>query len=472
MKSLRAQLILSHILPLLILLPLLGVLLLYIVETQVVLADFADELAREAVILAQVASAQQGLFADQAQAEVFVRAAGLQYDRNVALFQADGSQFAVVVDTNVIQAPLLTASELEGLNNGQVKTRSAFNADPSLVNLQAFAPVLDPQQRLIGIVRVSEHIDRVYTRLTQMRLLILGATFIALLVAVAVGTVLATRTARRLDAVTGAIMQVASGGSVAPPDRTMPSEFRGAFEAVNDLQKRLQDSEAVRKRLLANLVHELGRPLGALQAAVHALLGGADKDPALRLELLEGMDGQIERLKPLLDNLASLHGGLSGAIELHRSQVNLNDWLPKAVVTWREAAEQKGLAWTQEMSADLPTLNMDGNRMSQALGNLISNAIKYTPESGSVNLSAGRQENEVQISVQDTGLGISREEQSRIFDPLYRGNPTQGAALNRFPQGMGLGLAIARDVVAAHGGRIEVESEVGKGSRFTIVLPV
>jgi signal transduction histidine kinase len=268
-----------------------------------------------------------------------------------------------------------------------------------------------------------------------------------------------------------AITGVAYGTPVTLKPDAMPREFGAALAAVTDLQTRLQESETTRKRLLANLVHELGRPLGALQAAIHALRQGADQDPALRDELLQGMDLQVERLKPLLDNLASLHGGLSGALELQQAPVNLNEWLPKTIVTWREAAEQKGLVWLQEIPSSLPVVNLDANRMAQALGNLLSNAIKYTPEGGTITVSAGEHARHVWIAVQDTGMGISPEDQQHIFDPLYRGNPAAESATNRFPQGRGLGLSIARDVVTAHGGSIRVESMLREGSRFTIILP-
>lgn len=471
MKSLRAQLILSHVLPLLILLPLLGLLLWYIVETQVVLANFTDELTREAASLAQIASAEQRIFTDQGQGLFFVRAASAHYNRNVALVEADGDEFAALADPNTLPSQEPNTEELTALNEGKIETRADFNVNAALVNVQALAPVLDAQQRLVGIVRVTEHVDRVYARLTQMRVLILGVTLAALVVAVGIGTLLATRTARRLDSVTNAITQVAHGGTMAIAAGDMPTEFQAAFAAVNDLQSRLQESEDTRKRLLANLVHELGRPLGALQAAIHALQRGADSDPVLRQELLEGMDAQVERLKPLLDNLASLHGGLSGAIVLQKTPVDLNEWLPKIIVTWREAAEQKGLKWEQDITSNLPVVNMDPNRMAQALGNLLSNAVKYTPEGGTVSVGAAADAQNVRLVVRDTGMGISPDEQARIFDPLYRGNPAQTVATNRFPQGMGLGLSIARDVAVAHGGSITVESAVGQGSTFTIRLP-
>jgi signal transduction histidine kinase len=465
MKSLRVQLLLSHVLPVLILLPVLGLLLAYIIETQVVLSSLADELAREAATLAQAAERQEFIFLNQEQGETFVRVASEEFEHHVALFRADGQEWAIVVQQTAPVSEAPTSEELDALEDGTLRERAEFNLDPSQARVEALAPVFNAQQQLLGIVRVTDHIDRVYERLTQMRLLILGATLAAVLLAAGIGAFLANRTANRLNQVTGAIRQVAQGQTPVVAEAAMPTEFGTAFEAVNDLQSRLRESEATRKRLLANLVHELGRPLGALQAAIHALQQGADNDPALRRDLLQGMDAQVERLKPLLDNLASLHGTSTGAMTLQRAPTNLNEWLPKVIVTWREAAEQKKLNWNQEIPAFLPTINMDANKMAQVLGNLLSNAIKYTPEgSGTITVRAAARNDTLEISVQDTGIGISAEDQQHIFDPFYRGHNA------RFPQGMGLGLSIAREIVDAHGGRIEVESELGKGSVFRVFL--
>ncbi len=109
---------------------------------------------------------------------------------------------------------------------------------------------------------------------------------------------------------------------------------------------------------------------------------------------------------------------------------------------------------------------IDPDRLAQALGNLLSNAIKYTPE-GTVSVEASVQDSRVAIVVSDTGIGIAPAEQERIFEPFYRSRRDK-----RFPQGMGLGLSIARDLVHAHGGRLEVESTPEQGSRFTIFLPL
>jgi signal transduction histidine kinase len=239
------------------------------------------------------------------------------------------------------------------------------------------------------------------------------------------------------------------------------------LQAVNTLVERLDTLEQARRQLLANLAHELGRPLGALRSAIQALLGGADREAALRQELMLGMDAEIGRLQRLLDDLARLHDQVLGTLELNRRPTALNDWLLRTLAPWREAAQDKELSWEAAIPAGLPTLELDADRLAQAVSNLLSNAIKYTPSGGAVSIEAGVEDDAVWIGVSDTGPGIDAEEQARIFTPFYRGR-----SAGRFPQGMGLGLTIARDLVVAHGGRIEIDSTPGQGSRFTIWLPL
>jgi two-component system sensor histidine kinase BaeS len=133
---------------------------------------------------------------------------------------------------------------------------------------------------------------------------------------------------------------------------------------------------------------------------------------------------------------------------------------------WQELAGEKGQRWEATVPADLPPIMADPMRLSQAIGNLASNAVKYTPADGAICVTTGESDEEVWIKVCDTGPGIASEELDAIFTPFFR-----GAQEKRIKQGMGLGLTIARDVVVAHGGHIDVQSEPGAGSHFCIYLP-
>jgi signal transduction histidine kinase len=272
---------------------------------------------------------------------------------------------------------------------------------------------------------------------------------------------------RPLVRVTRALDRLSREDQFSPLPEQGPRETQVLARSFNRLVERLRGLEQARRQLLANLVHELGRPLGALRSAIQALLRGADQDEILRHELLVGMEGETDRLRRLLDDLADLHDQVLGSLELDRRTIALGEWLTHTLGPWREAAQEKGLRWRVTVASPLPALQADPDRLGQVLGNLLSNAIKYTPSGGQVSVGAGAEGGMAWVRVSDTGPGIAPEEQERIFDPFYRSQPGR-----RFPQGMGLGLSIARDVVVAHGGRLELESAPGLGSHFTVFLPL
>jgi len=227
----------------------------------------------------------------------------------------------------------------------------------------------------------------------------------------------------------------------------------------------LHSLETSRRQLLANIVHELGRPLGALRSAIHALSKGAADDPALLADLTRGMDDETFRLQYLLDELANLYDNTTGSLELDRQPVETARWLRDVLIPWQAAALEKHLAWQEEFPDDLPSISVDAQRMAQVLGNLASNAIKYTPSGGIVKVSAGVDEGRFWLKVNDTGAGVRADEREKIFLPFYRGDTGR-----RIKQGMGLGLTIASELVSAHGGQLSVESTPGKGSVFTVTL--
>jgi signal transduction histidine kinase len=179
------------------------------------------------------------------------------------------------------------------------------------------------------------------------------------------------------------------------------------------------------------------------------------------------MDEEAEHLGHLLDDLAGLHAQVLGTLELNRQPMALAEWLTLILPPWRESAQAKGLRWEANIPRSLPTLEVDPDRLAQVLGNLLNNAIKYTPPKGTVSVDAGVKGEEAWIRIGDTGPGITAEEQERIFAPFYRSQRGR-----RFPQGMGLGLNIAYTLVAAHDGRLELDSTPGLGSRFTVWLPL
>lgn len=467
LKTLRKRFIFSHVLPLLVIVPLMGIALIYVLETQVLLTSLSSELVGQALLAVEIMSDRKDIWHDPARAQTFVTLIGSHVEARVMLLDPDGRLIASSdsADADRLRQPLELA-DLPQVLAGDVSVRTAYSRHLHKEIVDVLAPVIGPDQQVVGIVRLTHRLTSVYEQFLRLRYLISGVLLGGLLLGAAVGWVLALNLERPLQEVTQAIWHLESGDRLVPLPEHGPREIKLLLHSVNALVERLHSLEDARRRLLANLVHELGRPLGALRSATQALLGGADEEVILRRELLIGMDEELDHLQRLLDDLAGLHGRVSGTLELNRRPTVLGQWLHHTLAPWREAARAKKLDWQAAIPAALPTLEVDPDRLAQALGNLLSNAIKYTPPLGTVSLSAGVEREAIWIQVSDTGPGIAPEEQERIFTPFYRSGSGR-----RFPKGLGLGLSIARDLVVAHGGRLEVESTLGHGSEFTIWLP-
>jgi two-component system sensor histidine kinase BaeS len=468
LRSLRSRFVLSHVLPLAIIIPVMGVALIYVLETQVLLGVLSGELEDQAELAARVAAERPTIWHNPEQAHTFVTEVGADLSTRVMLIDTGGHLLASneASDDERLGQPL----QVDGLEialAGDISVRSAYSRHMQKEIVDVLAPVLGQGGDVVGVVRLSHRLVNVYEQFLRLRYLIGGVLVVGLLLGTVAGWVLALNLEQPLRDVTGAVQQLASGERLAPLPERGPQEIRNLLHAVNVLLQRLLSLEQARRQLLSNLVHELGRPLGAFRSATQALLGRSGEDAELRQELLVGMDAEIDRLGRLLDDLSGLHDQVLGTLELNRQPTDLGAWLRQMLPPWREAAQAQGLKWKTSLPPDLPTVNVDPMRLSQVVGNLLSNAIKYTPPQGTVTLSVGADEQEAWIRVSDTGRGITPEEQERIFAPFYRSQPGR-----RFPQGMGLGLSIAYTLVAAHGGRLEVDSTPGLGSHFTVRLPL
>jgi signal transduction histidine kinase len=445
MRTLRGRLILSHILPLLLVIPLVGVALIVLLETQVLLTEIADGLTEQADIIASAVFDRPELLNDPERAQAFVAGASVRMENQVMLIGPNGE---IVASSSIVsQEPIDRPLDLEGFEtaqSGEMSVNTIYSVTEQRV--EVLVPITDANQQLIGIVSVTETLQGVASFFSRLRW--------------------AIRLQRSISRVSTAVFEIAQGQRIDPIPVEGPEEIRQLSASVNTLAQRLRELEDTRRRLLANLVHEIGRPLGALRSAIHALRGGASNDPEIRDELLSGMEEEVKRMQPLLDDLAQLHGQVLGTLELDRQSIDLSNWLPSILFPWRAAALDKGLEWHATIPDDLPTIDVDPDRLAQAIGNLLSNAIKYTSEEGKVRVTAGASEHDTWIEVDDTGPGIVLSEQEQVFEPFFRSRQER-----RFPQGLGLGLTIARDLVEAHGGTLELDSRPGEGSRFTIHLP-
>ena len=256
--------------------------------------------------------------------------------------------------------------------------------------------------------------------------------------------------------------------------RAGSSELTALAIQFNAMADRLEESVATIRRdrdrsrdFLADVSHELRTPIAALLTFNELLTERAADDPAARAEFLESSRAQLERLDWLAQNLLELSKLESGLVLLDLRPEDLRTAVESAVEQATPAARRRNLKLTMALPDGPLRIRHDPPRIGQVLTNLIGNAIKFTPPGGSVTISLGPHPEGARIDVVDTGVGIDASELPRIFDRFYRGSRANEAR----GTGSGLGLAIVRSIVDMHRGSIAVDSQLGTGSRFTVILP-
>jgi signal transduction histidine kinase len=235
--------------------------------------------------------------------------------------------------------------------------------------------------------------------------------------------------------------------------------------AFNRMSAELQQVEQLRRDLVANVSHELKTPISALRARLENLLDGVERPDA---DTLQVMLAQTERLGRLVEQLLELSRIESGDVPLRLQEVALAPLVSEVLSEIEVARADRRVHLSGHISSAVPPVFADRERVHQVLFNLLDNAVRFTPPGGEVRVTAEQHNGSVGVHVADTGPGISPEHLPRLFERFYRVDP----ARSRDDGGTGIGLAIARSVVEAHGGRIWAESEPGKGSMFTFELPV
>ncbi len=257
--------------------------------------------------------------------------------------------------------------------------------------------------------------------------------------------------------------------SILPSGRRMDEDsegIRGAIAVFHDIT-RLKQLEKIRQDFVANVSHELRTPLTTIKGYAETLLeGGLEEDQAL--QFAQVIKRHTDRLTKIVEDLLMLSRIETKEFQLKMETILLRDFIDDVVDLVEEPAEKKEISLSRnEIPSSLAVL-ADRNYLEQILTNLLDNSIKYTPEGGRVIVSAVEKDSmDIQFSVEDNGIGIPREDLSRIFERFYRVDKGRSKELG----GTGLGLSIVKHLVQVHGGRIWVESQLGKGSTFYFTLP-
>ena len=288
-----------------------------------------------------------------------------------------------------------------------------------------------------------------------------GTVVLALLL----GTILSRTITRPIRELTFATHKMAEGNfgqQVPVRSRDEIGELASSFNKMND---DLARSFNLRKQMTADIAHELRTPLSLIIGHAEAVQDGVLPPSAENFEIIRE---EAERLEQLVNDLRTLSLADAGELSVDFQPVDVNKLLGDIQTHYLTPFNQKRIALNLEPASVILSANLDPIRFSQVVTNILENALRYTPENGRVDISAKQNNDQIEISIQDSGQGVTPEEAAHLFDRFYRADESR----NRNDGGSGLGLAIAKSIIEMHKGKIWAESAIGQGLKVSIVLPL
>lgn len=279
-----------------------------------------------------------------------------------------------------------------------------------------------------------------------------------------VGLLLSRQFLKPLSELTGAIIAMRSGNLSQHVEIRTRDELGLLAKAFNEMSAQIARANQLRKQMTADIAHDLRTPLTVIAGYLEALTDGTLKPTN---ERFQAMNEEVNLLHRLVEDLRTLSLADAGELKLMYGTISASELLERVTVAFSTTAASANVELKVSVPDDMPDLNIDSERMVQVLGNLMTNSLRYTPAGGSVTLAAKQNGDYSQLIVVDTGAGIAAEDLPNIFERSYRADPSRHANSGE----SGLGLAIARSIVEAHGGKITVESTLGEGTTMTISLP-
>jgi two-component system sensor histidine kinase BaeS len=289
------------------------------------------------------------------------------------------------------------------------------------------------------------------------------SAIVAVVVALVLGGVLAYTMTRSLRELKAATIELAEGKLGYQVEVRSKDEIGDLATSFNRMSLELAHSNELRQRMTADIAHDLRTPMSVIMGYTEALNDGKLQATP---EMYAVMHSESLLLSRLIDDLKTIALVDAGELPLMMQKVSPIVLLKRTADAHRVQAEREQISISISASSEMPDIEVDVERMVQVLGNLMSNAIRYTPQGGEIFLSADEGESGVRLEVADTGIGIPEEDLPYIFERAYRGDQAREQSQGE----TGLGLAIAKSLVEAQGGKIDVESELGKGTKFTILI--
>jgi len=323
------------------------------------------------------------------------------------------------------------------------------------------------ERRLVGAVRVAHSLQEIQQRVARVRSNLLAAVLVYAALLGLLTWILARGIVRPIEALQRDALQVASGQLSYRVRVHGEDEIAQLARTINQMIAHLEVLEDLRRRFVSDASHELRTPLTAIRSMAETILRYGDSDPGLSARYLPRIIAQTDHLARMATQLLDLALIESGKFTDARAPLSLAEVLDGVAQSYVPRAAELGVGFSVDVPAGLPRVHGDRDQLGQVFVNLLDNALRHTPAGGRVTLSARSEGDRVVASVEDTGPGIAAAHLPHLFERFYRVEPSRSPRSG----GAGLGLAIVREIVLSHDGRIEVSSVLGEGTRFDVTLP-
>lgn len=352
-------------------------------------------------------------------------------------------------------------SALEGYDSNQVYSL------PSGENVMYVGVPISDRNEVMGVVLASSSIDDLLqnVNLTLRRVALLSG--IGLLFTGMVAFLFAQVIASPIEKMIQLVRSFSRGNFGVSIKIEANDEIGQLAESFNDMASKINQVDEQRRKFVSNVSHELRTPLTSMKIISETLLHQPSWDESVYREFMQDIDGEVSRLNRIVDSLLYLVDLERDELVLETQITYLNYVVQNVVRNLKPLADQKNIHIEVE-ERDRLQFHMDQGKIQQCLINLVSNAIKYTPENGKIRISVFRETTDACVTIADTGIGIPEKDLSHIFDRFYRVDRARA----RTTGGSGLGLSIAKQIVTLHGGDIQVSSVINTGSTFTVRLPI
>lgn len=334
----------------------------------------------------------------------------------------------------------------------------------------ASADIITPEGQYIGTVRVWVYgsnalltqADRTFR--TNSYSAMIAAALTAIIIALLLGWVFARTLVNPITRITKAARQIGEGDLSARTGLTGDDEIAQLGMTFDQMAESVEKDRELEHRLTTDVAHELRTPLMAIQSTVEAMIDGVFEADAERLDTV---NSEVQRLSRLVDAILKLSRLENRSIPLDRQRVNVGELISGLIATHEAFVADSGLTLYYDAEPDV-YIYADADMIRQATANLISNAVRYTPEGGTITVSVNKGETMAYIAVRDTGIGLSEEEARMVFSRFWRAE----AGRTRERGGLGIGLSVVKEIVEQHNGRVRVEGKPNEGATFTLYLPL